>query len=890
MTVLHEILDWSKGKGRPAWQRDALRRLVVGGELSDEDIRSLAEICKAAYGLAEPQEVLPLAREHIPDEGGVGTSVSLHSIFHHRGVNALAENQTLRFSPRLTVVYGDNAAGKTGYIRILKSACRARGQEEILGNVVSGAAPPAPVVAIKYTLGTDPEAREWAGHEDDEFISRVSVFDTRSASVYLTEKTNVAFRPFGLDLFDKLVRACNAIRDQLAKEQRSLASNELAHLQENVPDGTAVARLLANVNVLTKPETVWELSRLSPEDESRLALLEQSLLDLKANDPEKLCRELVLRAGRVERLAEHVRSVEAALSPASVDAVFALHEACRRKLGEARRLREAAFPAGILPGTGSRIWSSLWESARKFSEEVAYPENLFPTVGDGARCVLCQQDLDHSARHRLEAFEAFVDSAKERELRQGRDAFDDRRRTFTDLEIVPRSVKEALAEIRIEHEPLSKSIAAAFAAAENRRTAVDLALREDRALAGDCPDLLPVAADVDALATQLSGRAKALRARANPDVQKGMAEEAQELRARKVLAHHEAIVLDEIERKRKHAAYECCLRETSTNAITNKSTQLTRRAVTEELRESFRRELSSLRFRHVEVEMEEAGGAKGVLYHRLVLKRAPRVELPNVVSEGEQRCLAIASFCAELSTADDRSAIVFDDPVSSLDYKWREGVARRLVEEAKTRQVIVFTHDVVFLLRLKALAEEKEVEQLDQHVRNHPRGAGVCAEELPWVALKVRSRVGHLKKLFQDAAKLHREGHQDAYERAAIEIYGFLREAWERAVEEELLNGVVERFRVSVQTLQVPSLVDITREDCKAVTSAMTKCSRWLRGHDEAPAARAPVPEPAELKDDIDKLDSSSTVSPEVRRLKSNEINNLGVVQSDHSLECSGKL
>ena len=126
-------------------------------------------------------------------------------------------------------------------------------------------------------------------------------------------------------------------------------------------------------------------------------------------------------------------------------------------------------------------------------------------------------------------------------------------------------------------------------------------------------------------------------------------------------------------------------------------------------------------------ELEEAGGKKGVLYHQLVLKRAPGVELPNVVSEGEQRCLAIASFFAELSTADDRSAIVFDDPVSSLDYRWREGVARRLVEEAKTRQVIVFTHDVVFLLRLKELAEEEEVDQLDQHVRNLPGGVGVCA-------------------------------------------------------------------------------------------------------------------------------------------------------------------
>ena len=855
MTVLHEILDWSMDKRRPVWQRDALRRLVVEGELSDEDLRNLAEICKAAHGLAEAQEVVPLAREHVPDEGEPGTSVSLDSIFHHRGVNALAEDQTLRFSPRLTVVYGDNAAGKTGYIRILKIACRARGQEEILGNVVSGAAPPAPVVAIKYRLGSEREAQEWAGHQDDEFISRVSVFDTRCASVYLTEKTNVAFRPFGLDLFDKLVRACSVVRDQLLKEQRSLASNDLAHLQENVPDGTAVANLLANVNILTKPETILGLSRLSPEEESRLALLERSLLDLKANDPEKLRRELELRAGRVERLAGHVRAVEAALSSASVDAVFALHEAGRRKLDEARKLREAAFPAGILPGTGSQTWSSLWESARKFSEELAYPGKPFPEVGDGARCVLCQQDLNHTARRRLEAFEAFVVSAMEQELRNVRDALVERQRGFTDLEVVSRLVKETLAEIQIEHKTLSQTIAAALVAAENRRTAVDLALREDRDLAEDCPDLMSVAADVDALATQLAERAAALRARANPELQKSMAEEAQELRARKVLSQHEAVVLDEIERKRKRAAYDSCLRETTTNAITNKSSQLTRKAVTEELRESFRRELATLRFQHVEVELEEAGGEKGVLYHRLVLKRAPHVELPNVVSEGEQRCLAIASFFAELSTADDRSAIVFDDPVSSLDYRWREGVAHRLVEEAKTRQVIVFTHDIVFLLRLKELAEEEEVDQLDQHVRNLPRGAGVCAEELPWVALKVRSRVGHMRKLFQDAEKLHRQGHQDAYERQAIEIFGFLREAWERAVEEVLLGGVVERFRATVQTQQVALLEDITRDDCKAVDSAMTKCSRWLRGHDDAPAARAEVPEPAELKDDIERLD-----------------------------------
>ena len=77
MTVLHEILEWSQD--RPVWQRDALRRLVLNGVLADEDILALTEMCKSAHGLAEAQETLPLAREHVPDKA-VGAPVSLVSI------------------------------------------------------------------------------------------------------------------------------------------------------------------------------------------------------------------------------------------------------------------------------------------------------------------------------------------------------------------------------------------------------------------------------------------------------------------------------------------------------------------------------------------------------------------------------------------------------------------------------------------------------------------------------------------------------------------------------------------------------------------------------------------------------------------------------------------
>lgn len=107
------------------------------------------------------------------------------------------------------------------------------------------------------------ELLAWSGNGEDDFISRVSVFDTQCAAVYLTEKADLAFRPFGLDMFDKLVQACKVVRTQLESEQRDLASNWLATVQSEVPEGTAAAKLLANITSLTRPEAVQTLSRFS---------------------------------------------------------------------------------------------------------------------------------------------------------------------------------------------------------------------------------------------------------------------------------------------------------------------------------------------------------------------------------------------------------------------------------------------------------------------------------------------------------------------------------------------------------------------------------------------------------------------------------------------------
>jgi len=89
-----------------------------------------------------------------------------------------------------------------------------------------------------------------------------------------------------------------------------------------------------------------------------------------------------------------------------------------------------------------------------------------------------------------------------------------------------------------------------------------------------------------------------------------------------------------------------------------------------------------------------------------------------------------------------------------------------------------------------------------------------------------------------------------------IEFDGFRKSAGLNSLEEVLLAGVVERFRPGVQTKHIGTITDITAQDCGTLVAAMTKCSKWLPGHDQAPAARAPVPESGELKADIEALEN----------------------------------
>jgi hypothetical protein len=113
-TVLEVICEWSQA--RPLWQRDALRRIVANGALTDDELSEVIQICKKEHGAPDIAiEAIALAKEHLPAAPPNGASVALTSLSNVRGVNKLASGQTLPLEAAgLTIIYGDNGAGKSG--------------------------------------------------------------------------------------------------------------------------------------------------------------------------------------------------------------------------------------------------------------------------------------------------------------------------------------------------------------------------------------------------------------------------------------------------------------------------------------------------------------------------------------------------------------------------------------------------------------------------------------------------------------------------------------------------------------------------------------------------------------------------------------------------------
>ena len=851
-TVLETILEWSSD--RPAWQRDALRRIIAKGRLDDDDFKELVELCKIGRSAqASELKAVPLGSSHLPANPDQGAAVTLLSVADVGGANNLAPDQTLAFESKgLTVIYGDNGAGKSGYARILKRACRARHAGKIEANVYDDHAPTIASANITFGIGgaTQPVERWQDSPQPHERLSAISVFDSECASVHLKDKNEVAFRPFGLDVPDELANACQVVKDALAAEQKQLEKARNTIFAAPPWKATsAVGRALAGLTADTDRNKVEAAATLSPLETARLERLRDDL----AKNSAKASAEQTLRADNIKRVITAVKGAAAgSTDEALLSTSRAANEAKARR--EAARLAsEKAFTGEVVAGVGGEVWRALWDSARRYSTDMAYPGKPFPPTDQEAHCVLCLQPLEQEAVDRMARFDQFVQQDTAVQAQRAEQAAASAFVTLSSIVLRTRELKAALDEIALQDAGLTRLTRRFIANARLRRHVLLRSLNDRQAVV--FPQI------VESPLTLLTEHEAAIRKYADELRRSAGAEERNKLEAelaelqdRALLAAALPTVFEEIQRLIDIRFLARCVGDTTTNAITKMGNDIADTVITPKMRDRFQEEIVKLAAEKVRVEIVRSGGKYGSPQYQVRLFAKPDAKLYDVLSEGERTCVALAAFMTELATAAHQSALVFDDPVSSLDHRWRKKVAERLVAEAAQRQVIVFTHDLVFVNDLLDLAAGKQLPMRMTTVSRGASGTGQVTEGLPWKGQRVEDRIDKLEKAAR-AAKLLYDNNNDAeYEAAAARIYDQLRASWERGLEEVAFSHVVMRHRDYINANDLKKVSVITDTDCDAYATGFKKCCDVVDAHDPSSGRNAVPPPPADLLKDIASL------------------------------------
>lgn len=846
-SVLGIILEWSRD--RPAWQRDALRRIVASGTPEEDAITELVALCKKGHGAADiALEPEPLEESALPANPGAGESISLISLGHVVGVNQLAPGQEIPFEPEgITVVYGDNGAGKSGYARVLKRACRARYPGEIMADAFNPPAAGAKAnAAVSYAVaGVAAAPVRWIDDgKPHPVLSAVSVFDRECGAVHVKEKNEVAFRPFGLDIPDELAAVCQRVKAVLAGEQETLTASrdELFDTKPWKPE-SSVGKLLAALKAATAIGPFETQSAVPDGDRERHARLVEDL----AKDPLKASAEQALIAGQLQHLASALKQIGSDTADCPLLALKAAADRAREARAAASLAAQGAFGGAAVEGVGGAVWKVLWDAAHHYAEHAGA---VFPPGADETVCLLCHEPLTADARTRLAGFDDFIKADTEERARRAEQAFDDANERFAAKPVNARRYGDIRRRIALADPALGRAILRFLASARLRRAVCVRSLSEEGELA--LPETAP-AIDAEVTAREASVRAYAaeLAQAADLEGRKRLEAERDELGDRIALEGWLPKIAAEIERLKALALVEACLADTGTTAITRLGSDIADRVITPSIRDTFQDEIVRLAANRVRVEIVRSGGKYGSPQYQVRFFANAAAKVHNVLSEGEQTCVALAGFLTELATSPHRSTLVFDDPVSSLDHRWRNKVAERLVDEAAARQIIVFTHDQVFVHDLLDRATRTAAAVKLVTLSRGPAGAGIVSTGLPWMAAGVKDRVDKMEKAARQAKALYEQNDEDGYRDQAAALYSLLRSTWERAIEDVAFHGVVHRHRDYINTKNLRKATVLTEADCDLFDAGFQKCCDQTDAHDPSRGRNAAPPPPDELLQDI---------------------------------------
>lgn len=335
------------------------------------------------------------------------------SLTHISGVNALCENQTIKFSPDVTVLYGLNGSGKSGYFRILNNISGGV-RKEIKPNIYTSEGQKKDInVSIKYELGNSHKQYSWtdshAAHSD---FHGVKVFDSSYLNGLLQTKNpdETIIFPLGLHLFGYIAKILDTytakINEQIELTKASLPIIQTEELSDSVRS-KFVNREDFSVNerkVLTEKKTFSDTdNNLLIEKENELKQLQQNNVQDTINLRIKQNKELSTFVDKLNSVIRDLKSYGEELA----NALTALESA--KKRNESARQRSEVLKC--LPKSDTQEWKSFILAGHNYSALCDQEKTK--------RCPYCHQELKtDEAISIIDAYADFLSDTSEKELNE----------------------------------------------------------------------------------------------------------------------------------------------------------------------------------------------------------------------------------------------------------------------------------------------------------------------------------------------------------------------------------------------------------------------------------------------------------------------------------------
>ncbi|AGL84185.1 AAA family ATPase [Pseudomonas protegens] len=833
---------------RSRWLQTAAKNLIETKKPpTDDQITELARLCMVESKKEEDLGFGTVSAGSLALAASRPT-IRIDGISEVHGLNAIKSGAALPIGPsNITVFYGQNGSGKSGYARLLKQACGSRSKDEIHPNVFIEE-PEACRANFQVSAGEKKGVIEWTlAQGADPLLRHAQIFDSRTASQYMG-KNEASYEPSQMKFVASLIAVSDKVNQHLTASKNALLS-ALPQFPADL-EVTEERKWLAGIKPATTTAAIDKLCTYSPEQDAERIIIEGALAQ---KDVAGRLASITKEKQGVETVRLAMSQLKDKLSNETAQIIVSANADAKQKRQAAQKFAQQLFTETPLEGVGEAVWQQLWAQARLFSQNNAYPGQPFPVVGEQARCVLCQQELNEDASHRLSHFEQFVTEGLELGAKQA----EDKHQGF--VRALPQSPKEQdwlahMALIKLDQQQaidLHKTLV-------KRRSDLETAEQIENVAVFEWS---PVDQALTDLTEQLGGEEKSLTELSQDGKRQQMEAQLRKLKALQWLSQNKPAILTERDRLLAVDQYGKAIRLTATNALTIKNNELAKSEVEAGYQTRFAAELKLLGGSRLPVAPQSKTVGKGRTTFGLTLVGAKGARPPEqILSEGETRIVALAAFLADITGSNQVAPFIFDDPISSLDQDFEERVVARLVDLAQTRQVIIFTHrlSLVTLLEsaVKKVKEHPNIPDITfdvQTLRRLDKTSGILTGQSPRDS-KPKPAINKL--LNESLARLKRhqaEGDAESYDLMAKSICSDFRIIVERTVEVVMLNSVVLRFRREVMTKGLlRQLSNITQADCDLIDDLMTRYSVYE--HSQADDLPAVPPELVQLETDMRSL------------------------------------